>query len=234
MPIRVALNHKTSYRYDRLVSFQPHVIRLRPAPHCRTPVLSYSLRVKPEPHFLNWQQDPYNNFLARLVFPELSDRIEIEVDLIAEMTVINPFDFFLEEAAEHCPFAYADELKRELTPYLAADKPGPLLSRLVRQLRRDRIRTVDYLVEINRSLTDRLAYDIRMEPGVQTPEETLKKGGGSCRDFAWLLVQLLRNLGLAARFVSGYLIQLKPDVKSLDGPSGADRDFTDLHAWTEV
>ncbi|HVS37816.1 MAG TPA: transglutaminase N-terminal domain-containing protein, partial [Gemmataceae bacterium] len=114
MPIRVALHHKTSYRYDRLATLQPHVVRLRPAPHCRTPILSYSLRIRPEKHFLNWQQDPYSNYLARVVFPEPARELVVEVDLVAEMTAINPFDFFIESAAEHHPFVYEPVLAREL------------------------------------------------------------------------------------------------------------------------
>ncbi len=234
MPIRVALNHKTKYRFAKPVWLSPHVLRLRPAPHCRTPVLSYSLKVTPKDHFINWQQDPYSNRLARLVFPKKTRELDIEVDLVAEMTVINPFDFFLEPDAEKYPFKYDEILSRELAPYLAFDPPGPKLAQVVQEVRKSNLRTIDFLVELNSGLQKRIKYLIRMEPGVQTPEETLTKLSGSCRDTAWLLVQLLRNLGMAARFVSGYLIQLKPDVKSLDGPSGADRDFTDLHAWTEV
>jgi uncharacterized protein (DUF2126 family)/transglutaminase-like putative cysteine protease len=234
MPIRVALNHKTEYTYDRLVNLQPHVVRLRPAPHCRTPILSYSLSVEPETHFLNWQQDPYSNYLARLVFPEPAEKFRIEVDLVAEMTAINPFDFFIEESAEKYPFVYDPILARELVPYLETLPAGPNVQELVAAHRRPVDRTIDFLVDINRDLQKRIAYLIRMEPGVQTCEETLALGSGSCRDSAWLLVQVLRNLGLAARFVSGYLIQLVADVAALDGPSGPAHDFTDLHAWAEV
>ncbi len=87
MPIRVALHHSTRYAYDKLISLGSHVIRLRPAPHCRTPILSYSLKVPPEKHFLNWQQDPHGNFLARLVFLERTRELQVTVDLVAEMTV---------------------------------------------------------------------------------------------------------------------------------------------------
>ena len=234
MPIQVALNHKTTYRYNRLVTLLPQVVRLRPAPHCRTPILSYSLRVEPHPHYLNWQQDPYSNHLARLVFPKPVSELRIEVDLVAEMTVINPFDFFVEEAAEKFPFRYDAILARELIPYLETEPAGPRLQALASELRGRDVRTVDYIVELNRRLHEKIRYIIRLEPGVQPCEQTLELGSGSCRDTGWLLVQLLRQLGLAARFVSGYLIQLKADVPALDGPSGTEVDFTDLHAWAEV
>jgi uncharacterized protein (DUF2126 family)/transglutaminase-like putative cysteine protease len=234
MAIRVALNHKTRYRYEKPVWLSPQVVRLHPAPHCRTPVPSYSLKVIPGDHFINWQQDPYSNRLARLVFPKKTREFSVEVDLVAELTVVNPFDFFLDPYAEQVPFRYDPVLARDLAPYLEGVAPGPKLSALVREVRQEKIRTVDYLVALNRRIQEGIRYVIRLEPGIQDPDESLAKRSGSCRDSAWLLVQLLRHLGLAARFVSGYLVQLAPDVKSLDGPSGVDRDFTDLHAWAEV
>ena len=234
MAIQVALHHKTSYRYDRPVTLLPHVIRLRPAPHCRTPILAYSLRVEPSEQFFNWQQDAYSNYLARLVFPEKARELTVTVDLVAEMTVINPFDFFVESSAEKYPFVYEATQARELAPFLETLPLGPLFQALVEEVRQAEVRTIDFVVHVNTILNQRIKYLIRMEPGIQTPEETLAKGSGSCRDSAWLMVQLLRHLGLAARFVSGYLIQLTADEKSLDGPSGPERDFTDLHAWTEV
>ncbi len=234
MTIRVALTHTTSYRYSEPVLLSPHVVRLRPAAHCRTPVLSYSLRCQPEKHYLNWQQDPQGNFQARLVMPEPASEFRVVVDLVAEMTVINPFDFFTEPEAERWPFAYTPELARDLKPCLETCAAGPRLAAYVAAIERTPRTTVDFLVELNRQLAGVVSYLIRMEPGVQAPEETLAKASGSCRDSAWLLVQILRHLGLAARFASGYLIQLSADLKALDGPSGPDKDFTDLHAWAEV
>jgi len=232
--IHVALNHVTQYRYDRRVGLGPQVVRLRPAPHCRTPVLSYSLRIEPELHFINWQQDPFANYLARVVFPEKATELRVTVDLVAQMAVYNPFDFFLEPVAEQFPFPYEAGLGQDLLPYLARDDLTPRLRDFIAGVDTREQRTIDFLVELNQRLQREIRYLIRLEPGVQTPEQTLQLAAGSCRDTGWLLVQVLRHLGLAARFVSGYLIQLKPDVKALDGPSGAEHDFTDLHAWCEV
>src|SRR6185503_10854738 len=234
MPIHVALSHSTRYRYDRPVSLSPHIVRLRPAPHCRTPVLSYSLKVEPRTQFLNWQQDPHGNYLARVVFPEKTRELKVEVDLVAELSVINPFDFFLEASAETYPFEYEPWLAKDLAPFREPAPVGPKLCDLLKGVDRRPRRTVEFLVDLNQQLSKDIKYVIRLEPGVQAPEETLTLRSGSCRDTGWLLVQILRHLGLAARFVSGYLIQLVADVKSLDGPSGAAADFTDLHAWAEV
>ena len=234
MSILASIHHVTRYRYDRPVTLGPQSIRLRPAPHSRTRVPSYSLTVTPAQHFVNWQQDPHGNWIARFVFPEKTTEFSIAVDLTADIEVVNPFDFFIEPYAEAFPFAYPSELREELTPYLAAEAAGPHLARLLAAIPRGRRNTVDFLVELNQRLQREIRYLIRMEVGVLTPEETLTAGSGSCRDSAWLLVQVLRHLGLAARFVSGYLIQLRPDVQALDGPVGATHDFTDLHAWAEV
>ena len=234
MAIRVAINHKTEYRFDRLVEVSPHVVRLRPAPHTRTPIESYSLKVLPQEHFLNWQQDPFGNYLARLVFPDPVREMSFEVDLVAEIVVINPFDFFVEKYAEHYPFKYPPGLRKELAPYLEITEDGPRLRHWLDGVDRSRQEVNNFLVDLNKRLEQCIDYTIRMEPGIQSCEETLEKALGSCRDTGWLLVQILRHLGLAARFVSGYLLQLTPDEKPLDGPAGTDHDFTDLHAWAEV
>jgi len=243
MSIKVALEHRTTYQFERPVELGPHVVRLRPAPHSRTPIEAYSLTVSPANHFVNWQQDPFGNWLARLVFPEKVSTLDITVGLVADMVVVNPFDFFIEEYAETYPFAYEPSLAADLAPYLRpvgegdGDAPGPLVTEF-----RDRLpdlpeggmAMVPFLVQLNAAVYGAVAYSVRMEAGVQSPDETLQRGIGSCRDSSWLLVSLLRQYGLAARFVSGYLVQLASDTVAIDGPSGPSEDFTDLHAWAEV
>jgi len=243
MAIRVALHHVTRYDYDRPVELGPQVVRLRPAPHCRTPIPSYSMKVhvgpKDDPPFLNWQQDPQSNHLARLVFPKPVRAFGVEVDLVADLKPINPFDFFLEKYAERFPFAYDDALAKELRPYLetlGSDACGPRFDRLLGSIDRTERPTNDFLVDVNQLVEQTLSYSLRYDPGIQTPEQTLGAGIGSCRDFAWLLVQLMRRSGLAARFVSGYSVQLVADLKPIDegAPAGVAQDVTDLHAWAEV
>ena len=224
----------TRYRYDQLVELGPQTIRLRPAPHCRTRVASYSLKITPANHFINWQQDPHGSWVARVVFPERTSEFTVTVDLTAEMTVINPFDFFVEPYAETFPFAYPADLARDLAAYVAVDEDGPMLAATVASIDPAGRSTVDFLVHLNAEIHRKIAYGVRLEPGVQSPDETLALGSGSCRDSAWLMVQMLRKLGLAARFVSGYLIQLKADIDPIEGPLGTQADFTDLHAWAEA
>lgn len=234
MSLKVVLSHKTHYAFDKPINLSPHIIRLRPAPHSRTPIEAYSLTIKPDNHFINWQQDPFGNYLARIVFPEKTTELAIDVEVKAELVSINPFDFFVEEYANNFPFKYKKELKQELQPYLQIDEDGKKLKAFLTKIDLTERPINDFLVELNMLINQHLNYTVRMEPGVQTCSVTLGKKLGSCRDFAWLFVQVLRHLGLAARFVSGYLVQLSADVKSLDGPSGPEEDFTDLHAWTEV
>lgn len=243
MAIRVAIHHQTEYAFDRLTQVFPHVLRLRPAPHSRTKIHSYSLKVEPETHFINWQQDPFGNFQARLVFPEKCTRLKFTVEVIADMTSINPFDFFVEEYAQHVPFAYGEQLARELQAYLEVTEKGPRLMKFIAEINsifaeKKKSKTPwhvnDFLVSVNCKVQQAIGYGVRFEPGIQSCEETLGLAKGSCRDSAWLLVQIFRHLGYAARFASGYLVQLTADIKALDGPSGPANDFTDLHAWTEV
>ncbi len=234
MSILTNLNHLTKYTYERPISMGMQTIRLRPAPHTRSTVQSYSLNVLPKEHFINWQQDPFGNWLARVVFPEKVKEFSVEVNLVSETKVYNPFDFFLEDYAREFPFEYEKGLKEELTPYLEVKEYGPKMKEFMKTVNTDKQEMNNFLVNINQKLSNYLRYTVRMEPGVQGCEETLELGSGSCRDMAWLLCNLLRAHGFATRFASGYLIQLTPDVKALDGPSGTDHDFTDLHAWTEV
>jgi len=230
-------HHKTTYRYDGLVRLAPHVVRLRPAPHTRTPILAYSLKVSPKDHFLNWQQDPFGNYQAHLVFTKEARELELEVDLVAELTAMNPFDFFIDEHAQEYPFAYTAEEKIALAPYLILLPSTGAVDRLAAEMKKDIARpkrkTIDVLVDINRHSGSAALRDSH-GAGVFSPDDTLERGHGSCRDFAWLMVQLVRRLGFGARFVSGYSIQLKADVKALDGPQGVAEDATDLHAWAEI
>src|SRR4051794_37679465 len=173
MSIHAALHHVTHYKYDRPVQLGPQVIRLRPAPHCRSNVISYSLRVEPEQHFLNWQQDPFSNYLARLVFPEKTREFKVTVDLVAEMAVYNPFDFFLEESAEKFPFTYDEALATELAPYRVVEAQGAAFDAFVASIPLEPRATMDFMVYLNQRLQSDIRYLIRLEPGVQTPEETL-------------------------------------------------------------
>ena len=234
MANRIALRHQTTYAYDRPVALSAQVIRLRPAPHARARIRSYALQLSPARHFLNWQQDPFGNFLARAVFPECTTELRVDVELLLETEVHNPFDIFLEPGAERWPFSYEPGLARDLSPYREVTALGPRLDAFLAGVARESTRTIDFLVELNQRVHAAVRYGIRMDPGVQTPEETLEKASGSCRDSGWLLVAALRQLGFAARFASGYLVQLAPDVKPLDGPPGPTHDFADLHAWAEV
>jgi len=235
MGITVVISHKTRYKYEKLVQFTPHIFRLRPATHSRTQIKSYSLKIEPEKKFLNWQQDPFGNYLARVVFPEPVKELLVHVEVIADLTTINPFDFFVESYANDFPFEYDKQLLKELIPYMELSDKSPALLEFVEKIRpKQKTRSIDFLVAINQAVNQEIGYNIRMEPGVQSCQETLTLKTGSCRDSGWLLVQIMRHFGLAARFVSGYLVQLAPDVKSLDGPSGPEKDFTDLHAWCEV
>ena len=227
---QVAVHHTTRYRYERPVSLGPQVIQLRPAPHCRTPILSYSLEVTPLDRVLSWMFDPLANQVARVLFPSQVAEFVVDVKLVAELQPVNPFGFVVEPASERLPFTYADELARDLEPYLRREETGYLMRRLLESLEYEGESTVGFLVDLNARLQREIRYTTRFEHGVQSCEETLELRSGSCRDTSWLLVELCRQIGLAARFVSGYLVQLSDE----SDPTSPKTDSADLHAWAEV
>jgi transglutaminase-like putative cysteine protease len=227
MSVKVSIEHRTEYAFDRPAELGPHEIRLRPAPHATTPIDAYSLAVTPAEHAVSWRQDAFGNHVARVSFPKriTATALTLEVGLVAELAPNNPFDFSVREDAEQWPFRYAEADRRDLAPFLKdpAEKPTPLLAQRIAVIGRESMATVEFLVALNAILAEQIEYTTRAEPGVQTPEQTLQLRSGSCRDTSWLLVALLRGLGLAARFTSGYLVQLEPK------PGAA--DTSDLHAW---
>ena len=235
MTEHVALHHATTYRFDRPVILSAHEIRLKPAAHSRTPVSAYTLTVEPALNRIHQQQDVYGNFVARVSFPEPTDILRITVDLLAELDNIDPFDFFVETWAERMPFSYPANMKIGLSPFLLTEPQGLHFERWRSQIRQElsgSVGSIEYLVRTNQALAEKITYQLRYEHGVQTPEATLEQLSGSCRDSAWLLVQTLRQAGIAARFVSGYLIQFAAL------PAGATDAETaglaDLHAWCEA
>lgn len=229
MPVRVAIHHHTQYDYDRVVSLSPHLIRLRPVAHSRAVIESYTLTIKPDNHVVHWQQDPFGNFIARVDFWEPMEMMSIDIDIVALLVPTNPFDFFLDTYAVSFPFDYEPQLKKDLAPYLEVDEQGPRLTQWLQTIDQTSQGTIDFLIMLNQRIFQDIAYTTRMEPGVQTPDETLDLAIGSCRDSGWLLVQTLRQFGLAARFVSGYLAQVVPRT-----PSELKENSLALHAWAEV
>jgi uncharacterized protein (DUF2126 family)/transglutaminase-like putative cysteine protease len=236
--VRLFVQHKTAYQYPKPAALGPHLIRLRPAAHTKAKIETYSLKIA-QPCELRWQQDPAGNWVARVSFPKGSryDALNITVEMAVEIHPVNPFNFFLDESAEEAPFRYGPEVLRALEPYVEApderDSRSPRLRSFLDELPREG-RTVPLLVELNRRVKQRVRYIIRDDPGIFTPEETLAQGRGSCRDSAALLIAILRARGFAARFVSGYLVQLTDEGMVPDEPKGVGRDVVDLHAWTEV
>ena len=228
---KVLIQHHTKYQYDRLVYLSPHYIRLRPAAHCRVPIEKYTLTVKPENHYLHWQQDPFGNFVARIDFKEQVRELVIEVKIAASIEPVNPFDFFLDDDAQVYPFQYNDQLKKDLTPYLEIVDAGPGITSWLQLVDKSPKGIIDFLIMINKMVFSHIGYNTRIEPGVQSSDDTLQLLTGSCRDTGWLLVQVLRHLGLAARFASGYLVQLAENPVSM---SSKEKDSVELHAWAEV
>lgn len=232
MSLHVAIHHHTSYKYDRLIQVAPQLVRLRPTPYAPNPIGDYSLRISPENHLINWFEDPFGNHLARVIFPDKITELVIDVAVTIDMATVNPFNFYLEEYAHNFPFSYTGELAEALHPYLQTTESGEQLKDFLAGSQVQGLlgqSTVSFLVALTSWLAGAIHYNIRLEPGVQSCETTLALRSGSCRDTAWLLVQLLRHLGLAARFVSGYLVQLMTEA-----PDSPKEDSVDLHAWCEV
>jgi uncharacterized protein (DUF2126 family)/transglutaminase-like putative cysteine protease len=229
---KVAVHHESRYRYEHPVSLGPQTIRLRPAPHCRTPIASYSLEIKPTDSMCSWQFDPLANHVARVVFSNKTSEFSVTVDLVADMIPVNPFAFLLEAEAETVPFTYKSEVARNLEPFLSVEPAGLYLREFVDSVGGPQP-TVAFLLGLNERIRNQVAYTTRLEHGVQSSEQTLSMGTGSCRDLSWLLIQVCRQLGIAARFVSGYLIQLAEDEPLAEG-GGRKTDSADLHAWAEV
>lgn len=236
--MRLLIQHRSLYTYPEPAHLGPHILRLRPADHAAATIENYSLSVE-QARWLNWLRDPYGNRIVRATFdPETPiERLDVLVELSVEIRPVNPFDFFIEDSAEGFPFEYSMALQRELYPFLdtrpKAVETGPLFEAFYAGLTK-RGKTIDIVVASNRAVNERIRYVIRNEPGVWTPEETLAQGRGSCRDSAMLLAAVLRRMGLAARFASGYLVQIKDEGMLPDLPKGLDHDVVDLHAWTEV
>lgn len=164
MSITASIYHLTHYKYDRPVTLGPQSIRLRPAPHSRTRVISHSLTVSPSAHFVNHQQDQYGNWLARFVFPEPVREFKIEVDLVADMSVYNPFDFFVEDGAKEFPVTYDADIAPDLNVYLRTEAVGPLLQKFLGTVSRTPMVTIDFLVMLNSRLASEINYEIRMNP----------------------------------------------------------------------
>jgi transglutaminase-like putative cysteine protease len=232
--MNVALTHTTKYRYSSEVKLGPQIIKLHPAPHCRTSITKYQLDIQPSSFLIEWQQDEFLNHVAKVTFTEKTDFFDINVKITADLKPINPFDFFLDPSAVHHPFNYEESLKNELSQYLTVLEMGPLFKAFVEKIPEERRRSIEYIVYLNQLVFNKIRYLVRHEPGVQTAEQTLELGYGSCRDSTWLLVQLCRQLGIAARFVSGYLIEVKPDWHNLNSPEGSKEQVAELHAWCEV
>ena len=232
--MRIRIRHHTEYRYPEPAALGPHYVRLRPAEHTRARLLAYNLTIGPE-HEIRWQQDPWGNRIARVTFDEetRARALSVTVDASFDIRPVNPFDFFVDGRCEDLPLEYPDGLIGELEPFLHPPTMTPALATFIESLPSGG-RLVDFIVELTRRVAERVNYVIRNEPGLQTSEETLTVNSGSCRDSAVLLVDALRARGLAARFVSGYLVQLTDEGNIPDEAKGVDRDVVDLHAWAEV
>ncbi|MGI9212205.1 MAG: transglutaminase family protein, partial [Methylococcaceae bacterium] len=237
MSTLVALLHHIEQTYGSRRTVPTHWLRVRPAPHTRPDITAYTIKVTSEPHFLNWVRDPFENYIARLDLPEPVASLGLTVELLADLTPINPFDFLTEPEAAHYPFDYSEQTRKELAPYLNMPPPGSRLTAWLKRLDRSPGYIVEVLSRINKTVHEqvkRLGLDWSPAfPGMESStvggialEEVLISGGFSPWQAAWLLTLTCRHLGLAARFTSGYRIFL--------GVSKESSDTASLHAWCEV
>ncbi|GAB3998059.1 hypothetical protein GCM10028807_44750 [Spirosoma daeguense] len=233
MDIRIQLNHQTLYQYDQTVHLSTQLIRLKPNAYCQAIIEDYSLLIKPDNHVLRWQQDAFGNFIARVDFSGEVSYLLIQVQITVSLQPVNPFDFLIDDYALFFPFQYTDSLQHDLAPYRGATEQGSYLTQWIGQIKHQpRQETVSFLINLNQQVFQAIFYQVRLEPGVQSADETLRRSIGTCRDSAWLLVQLIRKLGLAARFVSGYLVELSQSSNNTS--ADAIKDLLALHAWAEV
>ncbi|MFT8550349.1 MAG: transglutaminase family protein [Acetobacter okinawensis] len=220
MSSHVTLLHRTCYRYDRPVSMGPQTIRLRPMQASRTPIESYGLHISPKGSQLRWERDSCGNDVACVGFSDRLTHFDIEVSLVADMTVYDPLlQTSSDDACEDLPLAHY------LNQADCAPEVMDFLADCPKSAGED---ALEDMMALNEAIASRVAYQRRLEPGIWSPEQTLRNGSGSCRDSAWLFVNMARCRGYAARFVSGYLIQSAPTAE------GAELLTGDLHAWTQI
>lgn len=218
--------HHTQYNFSKPVQASPHIIRLNPTLNYKNKILEHSLQVFPEVFHQNNHLDVYGNPISRLVFLSKIEFLTVEVKMKVEVQDINPFDFFLSLAIENYPFKYPNSVQSYLQSYLEVVDDEVIEHWLKSKNPPKQHKTLDYVTSLNKLVHQHLNYTVRLEPGVYSPKETIEKGGGSCRDYSWLLVNMYRMHGIAARFVSGYLIDLNFEVDN--------KDQLSLHAWVEV
>lgn len=223
---RYKILHRTYYNFPEPVTFNSHILRLRPREGPELRIESSLLKILPSAS-LRWLRDAEDNAVAVATFSNTAKQLAIESEVIVQQYHLNPFEFLLTDYANSLPFSYTSEDFGTLAPYINYDK-GPdhfLLQEWTSQICQSgqQISTSSFLNRLCRMIHEDMTYHVREEQGVQTAHKTLTYRSGSCRDFANLFIQAARLFGLAARFVSGYL---HAPVSTLN--------FGATHAWAEV